>query len=147
LQRNQLMTESDRTLLSRISIPRRIGGGLLACSLLLTCADPTARATEIHFNHSVVATVGTAAPAGGSYSRFNNLALNSRGELAFDTLLQGTSKTGVFRRSAPGTTAIALGGASSSPENLVGIVNVDSPIITSRGDVIFAFNSNLDFTN
>jgi hypothetical protein len=141
------MTGSDMTLFCCISVPRRIGGGLLACSLLLPFANSPASAAEAHFHHTVVATAGTAAPAGGNYFRFNDLALNSRGEVTFDTLLRGASRTGVFRASAAATTAIALGGSSSSPANLIGAVNVDNPIITSRGDVIFTFNSDLDFTN
>ena len=41
--------------------------------------------------HTVIAASGDAAPAGGSYKDFlNTLAVNARGQVAFDARLNGT---------------------------------------------------------
>jgi hypothetical protein len=86
--------------------------------------------------HTVIAASGDAAPAGGSYKDFlNTLAVNARGQVAFDARLNGPSTTGVFVSDHISTSAIALGG---NPDPTAGNFNfVSAPFITTRGDVIF----------
>jgi hypothetical protein len=134
------MTGLDTTLFS--TAYRRIAGGL-TCSMLLGLANLPAGAAEPQFTHTVIATTGAAAPGGSKITRFlSQVALSSRGQLAFDALLRGTSMTGVFRGSEAATTAIALGGPSSTAANLPGFVS--APFITSHGDVVFNFSASLD---
>jgi hypothetical protein len=86
--------------------------------------------------HTIVAASGDAAPAGGNYADFlNTLAVNARGQVAFDARLGGPSKTGVFVSDQVSTSVIALGG---NPDPTAGNFNfVSTPFITTRGDVIF----------
>jgi hypothetical protein len=86
--------------------------------------------------HTIIAASGDAAPAGGNYARFlNTLALNARGQVAFDARLGGPNATGVFVSDGTKTSAIALGG---NPDPTAGNFNfVSTPFITTRGDVIF----------
>jgi hypothetical protein len=86
--------------------------------------------------HTIIAASGDAAPAGGNYTTFlNTLAVNVRGQVAFDARLGGPSATGVFVSDQISSSAIALGG---NPDPTAGNFNfVSTPFITTRGDVIF----------
>jgi hypothetical protein len=86
--------------------------------------------------HTIIAASGDAAPAGGNYTTFlNTLAVNARGQVAFDARLSGPSVTGVFVSDQISSSAIALGG---NPDPTAGNFNfVSTPFITTRGDVIF----------
>ncbi len=98
---------------------------------------------EIRFNHTVIATTGTAAPAGGNYVTFGDIVMNARGEIAFNASLRGTSRTGIFLRTDTATTTVALAGNDPAAGNLSGIVS--TPFITAHGDVSFLSLSS-DFT-
>ena len=86
--------------------------------------------------HTIIAASGDAAPAGGNYTTFlNTLAVNARGQVAFDARLGGPSVTGVIVSDQISSSAIALGG---NPDPTAGNFNfVSTPFITTRGDVIF----------
>ena len=101
--------------------------------LVLVQLVPT---TQAQVRHTVIAASGEAAPAGGNYGNFlNTIALNARGEVAFDVLLGGPSTSGVFVSNGTTTSAIALGG---NPDPTAGnFVFVSAPSLTTSGDVIF----------
>jgi hypothetical protein len=85
--------------------------------------------------HTIIAASGAAAPAGGNYRAFLNVALNTRGQVAFDAFLGGPSTSGVFVNDGMTTSVIALGG---DPDPAAGNFSfVFAPSITTRGDVIF----------
>ena len=88
--------------------------------------------------HTVVAASGTAAPAGGNFMSFFRAAANMRNQIAFDASLGGPSTTGVFVADRRRTSTIALGGNPDPSAANFAIVN--SPFITSRGDVVFNAN-------
>src|SRR5690242_14554542 len=108
------------------------------CALIALTLSQVLFVTSVRsqVRHTVVATSGDAAPAGGNYTEFlNTLAVNARGQIAFDARLGGPSKTGVFVSDQVSTSAIALGG---DPDPTAGNFNfVSTPFITTRGDVIF----------
>ena len=86
--------------------------------------------------HTIIGASGEAAPAGGNYASFlNTLALNARGQVAFDARLGGPSATGVFVSDGTTTSAIALGGNPDPTAGNFGFVS--TPFVTTRGDVIF----------
>jgi len=85
--------------------------------------------------HTIIAASGTAAPAGGNFFGFINIASNTRGDVAFDALLGGPSTSGVFVRQHSTTSAIALGGDPDPSAGNFGFVG--APSISSNGDVIF----------
>ena len=95
--------------------------------------------------HTVVATSGVAAPAGGNYFIFFNARLNARPEVIFDALLSGPSTTGVFVGDGRTTSTIALGG---NPDPVAGNFGfVINPLVTSNGNVVFDANSTSIFTS
>jgi len=95
--------------------------------------------------HTVVATSGVAAPAGGNYFIFFNARLNARPEVVFDALLSGPSTTGVFVGDGRTTSTIALGG---NPDPVAGNFGfVINPLVTSNGNVVFDGNSTSIFTS
>jgi len=106
---------------------------LIAVTLSTFLSITVARAQA---RHTIIAASGDAAPAGGKYNGFlNTLAVNARGQVAFDTRLGGPSTTGVFVNDGTTTSAIALGG---NLDPTAGNFNfVSSPFLTTRGDVIF----------
>jgi len=110
----------------------------ICCALLALTLSQVLSVTGVRsqVRHTVIAASGDAAPAGGNYTEFlNTLALNARGQVAFDARLGGPSKTGVFVSDYISTSAIALGG---NPDPTAGNFNfVSTPFITTRGDVIF----------
>ena len=97
------------------------------CALIaLTLVQfPWAAGARAQVEHAVIAATGAAAPAGGNYLFFNTIAVNARGQVAFDAFLSGPSTSGVFVSDGMRSSAIALGGkprpggeelsASSSP--------------------------------
>jgi hypothetical protein len=124
------------------------GKPVLALLLAATVAPVAfgAEQSEPHFNHTVIATLGTAAPAGGNYFQFTNIALSPHGEVAFDVSLHGgTSGTGIFRGSDAPTRTVALGSRNQAAGTLVG--DVSNPLFVAHQDVIFTFTSNLDSSN
>jgi len=116
-----------------MKFPRFIYCALLALTLSQVLSLTGVRS---QVRHTVIAASGDAAPAGGNYTEFlNTLALNARGQVAFDARLSGPSKTGVFVSDYISTSTIALGG---NPDPTAGNFNfVSTPFITTRGDVIF----------
>ena len=110
----------------------------ICCALLALTLSQVLSVTGVRsqVRHTVIAASGDAAPAGGNYTEFlNTLALNARGQVAFDARLSGPSKTGVFVSDYISTSTIALGG---NPDPTAGNFNfVSTPFITTRGDVIF----------
>jgi hypothetical protein len=110
----------------------RAGCALLA--LMLAQFSWTAGA-QAEATHTIIAASGAAAPAGGNYRAFLNVALNARGQVAFDAFLGGPSTSGVFVNDGMTTSVIALGG---DPDPAAGNFSfVFAPSITTRGDVIF----------
>ena len=95
--------------------------------------------------HTVVATSGVAAPAGGNYFIFFNARLNARPEVVFDALLSGPSTTGVFVGDGRTTSTIALGGNPDPAAGNFGFVI--NPLVTSNGNVVFDANSTSIFTS
>jgi hypothetical protein len=110
----------------------------ICCALIALTLSQVLPLTEVRsqVTHTVIAASGKAAPAGGNYRDFlNTLALNARGQVAFDARLVGPSTTGVFVSDQISTSAIALGG---NLDPTAGNFNfVSTPFITTRGDVIF----------
>ena len=97
-----------------------------------SCRAAGARA---QVKHTIIAATGTAAPAGGNYLFLNTIAVNARGQVAFDAFLSGPSTSGVFVSDGMRSSAIALGG---NPDPAAGnFGSVFAPSITTRGDVIF----------
>src|SRR5262245_15052422 len=60
--------------------------------------------------HTVLASSGSAAPAGGNYVTLSRVALNTRSQVAFEATLGGPSTTGVFLTDGRTPATIALGG-------------------------------------
>jgi len=103
---------------------------VLTLAQFLCTAGALAQAT-----HTVIAASGTAAPAGGNYFGFDTVAMNSRGQVAFNAILAGPSTSGVFVNHGTTTSAIALGG---NPDPAAGNFSfVTIPTVTTPGDVIF----------
>jgi hypothetical protein len=116
-----------------MKLPRLIYRAFIALMLFQCLSVIDVRA---QVQHTVIAASGDAAPAGGNYASFlNTLALNARGDVAFDARLGGPSATGVFVNDGVTTSVIALGG---NPDPTAGNFNfVSTPFLTTRGDVIF----------
>ena len=96
---------------------------------------PLAAGARNMVRHTVLATSGGAAPAGGTYVTFVRVALNARSEMAFEASLGGPSTSGVFLTDGRTTSAMALGG---NPDPAAGnFAFVDNPFVTSHGDVVF----------
>jgi hypothetical protein len=91
---------------------------------------------QARVRHTVIATSGDAAPAGGNYSPFLfNPTLSARSDVAFGALLFGPSSTGVFVGDGTTTFTIALGG---NPDPAAGnFGSVSNPFITRNGNVVF----------
>jgi hypothetical protein len=110
----------------------------ICCALIALTLSQVLSLTGVRsqVRHTVVAASGDSAPAGGNYKEFlNTLALNARGQVAFDARLAGPSTSGVFVSDQISTSAIALGG---NPEPTAGNFNfVSTPFITTDGNVIF----------
>jgi hypothetical protein len=84
---------------------------------------------------------GDSAPGGGFFSGFGRHpvpALNDAGELAFAATIAGARAVeGIFVASARGVKAVALAG-SAAPEIPSGtFANLDTPVISGRGEVAF----------
>ncbi|MFT3867908.1 MAG: hypothetical protein QM715_05360 [Nibricoccus sp.] len=71
---------------------------------------PTAVAAPQPCGHTVIASTGTAAPAGGNYFFFHQVAFAARDEVAFAAFLRGPSNSGVFLGDGATTSVVALGG-------------------------------------
>ena len=107
-----------------------------AITLTLPFAQvPLAAGAKTKVRHTVLATSGSAAPAGGNYVTFVHVALNARSQIAFDASLGGPSTTGVFLTDGVTTFPMALGG--NPDPAAANFVSVDNPFVTSRGDVVF----------
>ena len=114
---------------------------VLVCSLipvLPSAQIPVAAGAKETVRHTVLATSGSAAPAGGNYVTLFRVALNARGQIAFDTSLGGPSTTGVFLTDGRTTSTIALGG--NPDPTAANFAFVNNPFVTSRGDVVFDAN-------
>jgi hypothetical protein len=105
---------------------------LIALTLAQFVCPAGARA---QVKHTIIAATGTAAPAGGNYLFLNTIAVNARGQVAFDAGLGGPSGSGVFVSDSKTTSAIALGGNPDPAAGNFGVVF--NPSLTTRGDVIF----------
>src|SRR3954463_15070014 len=116
-----------------MKLPRFICRALIAVTLSQVLLGAS---VQSQVTHTVVAASGDTAPAGGNYTQFlNTLALNARGQVAFDARLGGPSTTGVFVYDQVSTSVIALGG---NPDPNAGNLNfVSTPFITTNGNVIF----------
>jgi hypothetical protein len=113
---------------------RRSRAGCALIALMLAQFSWTAGA-QAEATHTIIAASGAAAPAGGTFRFFLNVALNARGQVAFDAGLGGPSTSGVFVNDGMTTSVIALGG---DPDPAAGnFSSVFAPSITTRGDVIF----------
>jgi hypothetical protein len=105
---------------------------LVALTLAQFVFPASARAQA---KHTIIAATGTAAPAGGNYLFLNTIAVNARGQVAFDAGLGGPSRSGVFVSDGKTTSAIALGGTPDPAAGNFGVIF--TPSLTTRGDVIF----------
>jgi hypothetical protein len=85
---------------------------VLLASIALTLAYlPMAIGAPTECKHTVIAATGTAAPAGGDYIFFNQVALTAaKHQVAFSAFLRGPSNSGVFLGDGAATSVIALGG-------------------------------------
>lgn len=119
-----------------MNLYRFISCGRTVSVLMVLVLVQLVPATQAQVRHTIIAASGEAAPAGGNYGNFlNTIALNARGEVAFDVLLSGPSTSGVFVSNGATTSAIALGG---NPDPAAGnFVFVSAPSLTTSGDVIF----------
>ena len=135
---------SDRS--TRRGPAKRAALPLVALSLIaLPFAHVMLSSSVKVVRHTVVATSGVAAPAGGNYFIFFNARLNARPEVVFDALLSGPSTTGVFVGDGRTTSTIALGG---NPDPVAGNFGfVINPLVTSNGNVVFDANSTSIFTS
>lgn len=70
---------------------------------------PAAVGAPVECGHTVIASTGTAAPAGGDYFFFHQLAF-AKDEVAFAAFLRGPSNSGVFLGDGATTSVVALGG-------------------------------------
>jgi hypothetical protein len=91
----------------------------------LTCAClSSVVGAEAPVKNAVIATTGTAAPAGGNYRHFAEVALNEEQQVIFVATLVGVSNTGVFRGDGETTSVVALGGnPDSTAMNLGDLIN------------------------
>ena len=101
--------------------------------------EPLAPGAKKTVRHTVLATSGSAAPAGGNYVTFVQVALNARSQIAFNASLGGPSTSGVFLTDGRTTSAIALGG--NPDPAAANFTFVDNPFITADGDVVFDADS------
>lgn len=101
---------------------------------------------QAQVRHTIVAASGQAAPVGGNYADFlNTIAVNARGQVAFDARLGLPSTSGVFVSNGTTTSTIALGG---NPDPSAGnFIFVSAPWITTSGDVIFNGTSGIFRSN
>ena len=103
------------------------------CALIILTLAQLLAATSAHaqVTHTVIAAQGDAAPVGGNYGSFiNTLALNARGQVAFDVFLSGPSTAGVFVND----------GRTTSPTALADATNfgfVFGPSLANNGSVTF----------
>ena len=135
---------SDRS--TRRGPAKRAALPLVALSLIaLPFAHVMLSSSVKVVRHTVVATSGVAAPAGGNYFIFFNARLNARPEVVFDALLSGPSTTGVFVGDGRTTSTIALGGNPDPAAGNFGFVI--NPLVTSNGNVVFDANSTSIFTS
>jgi hypothetical protein len=84
---------------------------------------------EAQIQNTVIATAGSAAPAGGNYQSFNAVSMNERGQVAFNVTLTGTSNAGIFVADGATASTVALAGNGES---------FGTPSITPSGDVFFS---------
>jgi hypothetical protein len=126
-------SKEERSL--RFHTPMRTSRALCAFTVLTLVQFLWAPSARAQVSHTIIAASGTAAPAGGNYGFFNTIALNARGEVAFDASLTGPSGSGVFVNDGKTTSAIALGGNPDPTAGNFGFVF--APSITTQGDVIF----------
>jgi hypothetical protein len=118
---------------------------MLSPALVALPVGQMALASGAPKRHSIVAALGTAAPAGGNYVFLFNARLNARPEVAFDAVLSGPSHTGVFVGDGRTTSALALGG---NPDPAAGDLGFAiNPFITRKGDVVFDGNGAGIFTS
>ena len=89
----------------------------------------------------VLATVGSAAPAGGNYQAFTSVSMNGSGQLTFNAGLSGTSSAGIFLMDRSTTSAVALAGPAAS--GAFNFLSLGAPAITANGDVLFTSNAGL----
>ena len=125
----------ERSLRLHATIPSsRASCALIALTLAQLLWTTSARA-QAPVKHTIIAASGDVAPEGGNYRSFTTIAVNARGQVAFDALLTGPSTSGVFFSDRKKTSAIALGG---NPDPASGNFSfVSTPSITARGDIIF----------
>jgi len=104
----------------------------VAASMTLPFTQTTSAQTEVR--HTIIATTGDVAPAGGNYlpSSFFNVRLNASHQVAFDAAVGPPFTTGVFVGDGKTTTAVALGTPTFG--------SVSDPFITPNGDVVFDAN-------
>ena len=95
---------------------------------------------QAEVRHTIIATTGEAAPAGGNYlpSSFSNVSLNARHEVAFDASVGPPFTTGVFVGDGRTTSTVALGTNPDPAAPSFG--SVSNPFITSNGEVVFDVN-------
>jgi len=119
--------------LCRFMSGRRTISALMVLTLVHFLSTTGAQA---QVRHTIIAASGEAAPAGGNYADFlNTIAVNARGQIAFDVRLGLPSTSGVFVSNGTTTSTIALGG---NPDPATGdFIFVSAPWITTSGDVIF----------
>lgn len=104
--------------------------------VLIVVQFALATGVQAQVRHSIIAASGEAAPAGGNYGDFlNTIAVNARGQVAFDVRLAGPSTSGVFVSKGTTTSAIALGGNADPATGNFAFVS--APSLTTSGDVIF----------
>ena len=127
---------------SYISLPRAV--------VTLTFAYlPLAIGAPADCRNTIVAATGTAAPAGGDYFFFSQVALTANHRVAFTAFLSGLSNSGVFLGDGETTSVVALGGNPDSGAGNLGLaitnlfladremIIVTAPFDPNKGTAVF----------
>jgi len=112
----------------------------VASFMVLPFAQLSSAAATVTVRHTIIATTGDAAPAGGNYLQFSfaNVRLNARHEVAFDAVVGPPFVPAVFVSDGKTTSTLALG---FNPDPAApSFTSVSNPFITPYGDVVFDAN-------
>ena len=124
----------ERSLRLHATIP---SNGAICALIALTLAQllwTTSVRAQAPVNHTIIAASGDVAPEGGNYRSFTTIAVNARGQVAFDAFLTGPSTSGVIFCDRKKTSPISFGG---NPEPAPGNFSVCIVPCITTGDVIF----------
>jgi hypothetical protein len=75
---------------------------------------------------------------GGTFSLFNDVALNDKGQVAFSCLLVSTSFSGIYLADGNSVTALVKGGQALPDDNgNILILNSTAPALNNKGEIAF----------